>query len=92
MLIKIQPDFKSDLVDSVQAFIIDVGTYSREYEQVRHANFLTLLRFFLYFLVGAFMFPWCVKNFGVPFPLKVGPMVSGVAPNEASDRLVIFQV
>jgi dynein heavy chain len=33
-LIKIQPNFKSDLVESVEAFIVDVDVFSHDYLKV----------------------------------------------------------
>lgn len=54
-LIKIQPNFKGNLLDSVTTFVKDVDGFTREYT-------------------------------------ASGPMVSGITPQEASDRLSVYQL
>ncbi|XP_012940947.1 dynein heavy chain 5, axonemal [Aplysia californica] len=53
-LLKIQPDFKQDLIEDVKVFKVDCDDYYSSYDEK-------------------------------------GPMVAGVPPREASDRLVIYQ-
>jgi dynein heavy chain, axonemal len=54
-LIKIQPQFKGNLLESVSTFVKDVDNFTRDYT-------------------------------------ASGPMVSGITPQEASDRLSVFQL
>lgn len=54
-LIRIQPQFKTSLLDSVTQFVKDVDAFTRDYN-------------------------------------ASGPMVTGISPQEASDRLSVFQM
>ncbi|KAK3736698.1 hypothetical protein QZH41_011488 [Actinostola sp. cb2023] len=53
-LVQIQPQFKADLLDSVEVYQKNVGSFNDEY-------------------------------------VEIGPMAAGIAPQEASDRLSVFQ-
>eukprot|EP00050_Salpingoeca_kvevrii_P002276 m.190165 g.190165 ORF g.190165 m.190165 type:complete len:4578 (-) comp10576_c0_seq1:102-13835(-) len=54
-LIKVQPEFKTKLLSSVEVFVKDVDTFTEDYD-------------------------------------TAGPMVAGIKPSEASDRVSVFQL
>ena len=80
-LLEVQPGFHSRLLDNVTVYREQVKTFTEEYSTV-NASIYTWTWY------GASITVLCF-----PFPLlQSGPMVQGILPRQASDKLIIFQV
>lgn len=84
-LVRMQPKFKQDLLVSVAIFQKDVDTYMEQFDSV--SNLKTVC--------GWFSINQCIHInlfFILCLVFQEGPLVVGVAPQEASRRLQIYQV
>ena len=91
-LVEIQPNFKTQLLAAVEAFDIDVTDYEKEYNEVSYWSLhMISVRLIVIWLINFTVVDvdWEIKDVRY---LQVGPMVDGIAPQEASDRLNVFQV
>lgn len=87
---KIQPQFKADLLEKVVVFREASSNYMSDYSEVcistdKHLKIL-FDEFFFFFSVS--LLSLMPRAYG----FQIGPMVSGITPQEASDRLNTFQV
>ena len=88
---KIQPQFKADLLEKVVVFREASSNYMSDYSEVcistdKHLKILFDEFFFFFFSVS--LLSLMPRAYG----FQIGPMVSGISPQEASDRLNTFQV
>lgn len=85
---KIQPQFKADLLEKVVVFREASSNYMSDYSEVCISTDKHLKILFDEFFFSVCLLSLMPRAYG----FQIGPMVSGITPQEASDRLNTFQV
>lgn len=85
---KIQPQFKADLLEKVVVFREASSNYMSDYSEVCISTDKHLKILFDVFFFSVSLLSLMPRAYG----FQIGPMVSGITPQEASDRLNTFQV
>lgn len=85
---KIQPQFKADLLEKVVIFREASSNYMSDYSEVCISTDKHLKILFDEFFFSVSLLSLMPRAYG----FQIGPMVRGITPQEASDRLNTFQV
>lgn len=85
---KIQPQFKADLLEKVVVFRETSSNYMSDYSEVCTSTDKHLKILFDEFFFSVSLLSLMPRA----YEFQIGPMVSGITPQEASDRLNTFQV